>query len=114
MKSAIIQKAIRFLMLAGSLLGAYGEFSEGGGGSMSLRPDYAIRELLYGRAWRNSDIDSTTLVTPGDGIRIGFNADPEARPEGSDEYIQTAIDSACHWVAQYLRSNGFAIGGVLA
>lgn len=114
MKSAIIQKAIRFLMLPGSPLGAYGEFSEGGVGSMSLRPDYAIREMLYGLGGRNWDIDLTTLVTPEDVIRIGFNADPDSLPEGSEADIQTAIESACHWVAEYLLSNGFALGGLLA
>lgn len=100
LRQAVLQKATRTLMLGQAPLGYWGELADGT--QAPLRPDYAIKEILFGLRFVNWDVDLTDLVTAEDVIRVGLQAD--SFPEDDDRIadIDSAISAACSWVAQYI------------
>lgn len=106
MALAVIYKAARFLMLPNSPLGAWGEFGDGGVAVVSLKPDYAIQEMLLGLHFQNWAVDLTQEVSTADVIRVGLETDPGSFPADKLPDVQRAIDASIHWVAQDL------LGGV--
>jgi len=99
-KTAVIQKATRILMLSKAPLGSWGELNEFG--VATVRADYEIQEILFGLRFVNWDVDPLTLATTDDVIRIGMQADPDTFPTDRIPDVQMAIDSAAWWVAAYL------------
>jgi len=96
LKSAIIQKATRFLVIHHDPLG-FGDIGELG--PVSVRPDYPTRDFLYGLhvpEWEVADWE--TLVTPDDVIRNGLGADPAQFPTDRLPDVQREIDAAVDWV----------------
>lgn len=111
LKQAVVMKAARFLKLPEAPLGVWGEYSEGGVGIASTRPDHAVKEVLYGLGGVNWDVDLTSLVTADDVRKEALGSPVEGTvPEASDDSIEEAIAAAAHWVASYLLSNGVGIG----
>jgi hypothetical protein len=97
---AIVQKATRVLMLAGAPLGHWGELSELG--MAPVRPDYEVKELLYGLMFQPlPNLDS--LVSTDDVIRQGLQVDPADFPAAKLPDVERAIGTACSWIEDYLR-----------
>lgn len=99
-KSALIQKTIRIMMLNKTPLGVHGELNEFG--IVTVRADYEIQELLYGLRFVNWNIDIQTLADTDDVIRVGLQLNPDDYPTDRLPDVQMAIDSAASWVAMYL------------
>jgi hypothetical protein len=107
LKSALIQKAARFLLLPTGPLGLYGEMGEWG--TPTAKPDYQIAELLFGLHQAIAEIDDLAgLVTTADVIRNGLQADPATFPADRLPDVQRAIDAAADWI----RSDLWAAWGV--
>jgi hypothetical protein len=96
---AIIAKATRIIVMGEAPLGTWGELTEFG--IATVKPDYQIKELLYGLTLRNWDVDLTGLVDTDDVVRAGLQS-PEAFPAARVPDVQRAIDTAVAWVAHYL------------
>ena len=76
---ALIAKATRFFVQLEAPLGTWGELSEFG--MATVRPDYQIREILFGLHLPDWDTDALAdLVTADDVIRAGLQADPATFP----------------------------------
>lgn len=108
LKLAVIQKAMRLLLLPESPLGNFGE--QLAGVSVPVPKDYAIKELLYGfrgKEWGDFDLYDDLEVTTEDVIRVGFN-NPEQFPEFREDDVEDAVAAAKSWVADYLRGFPFA------
>lgn len=103
MAQAVIYKAVRFLKLPESPLGAWGEFSEYGVGVATVRPDHAIEEMLYGLRLRDWDVDLESLVTADDVIRVGLEMDPATFPADKLGDVERALSAAVSWVAHHLQ-----------
>ena len=104
---AVIAKATRIIVLAEAPLGSWGEITDFG--IATVRPDYQIKELLYGLHvgdWELSDLSN--LVEVDDVIRAGLQADPDTFPIARRQDIQRAIDAAVDWVHQDL-DGGFGV-----
>jgi hypothetical protein len=96
-RSALIQKAARFLILPTGPLGFYGEMSEWG--TPTAKPDYQIAELLYGLHYAIAEVeDLAGLVTTDEVIRNGLQADPSSFPAERLPDVQRAIDAAADWI----------------
>ena len=101
LRSAIIQKATRFFVLHNDPLG-FGDFGEFG--PVVIRPDYAIREYLYGMHAGDFEVgDLAALVTPEEVIRNGFGVDPSLFPDDRLPDIEREIAAAADWVATDLE-----------
>lgn len=96
---AIIQKAVRILMLTGAPLGVHGEVTEFG--MAVVRPDYQIREMLAGMMFIPLP-DLETLVTTDMVIRQGLQVDPDDYPTASVPDVERAIGAACSWIEDHL------------
>jgi hypothetical protein len=107
LRSALIQKATRFLILPTGPLGFYGEMTEWG--TPTARPDYQIAELLMGLHQTIAEIaDLAGLVTTDEVIRNGLQADPATFPADRVPDVQRAIDAAADWI----KSEVWAAWGV--
>ena len=117
LKLAIVQKAVRLLVLPEAPFGSFGEITEYG--RTAVRPDFAIKELLYGFRGKDFntydedgelveefDIDDV-VVTSDDVIRMGFD-DPEVFTAEREADVDAAIDAAKSWVADYIAGVGVA------
>ena len=94
---AIIAKATRILVMTEAPLGSWGEITDFG--IATVRPDYQIKELLYGLHvgdWELSDLSN--LVEVDDVIRAGLQADPVTFPAERVPDVQRAIDAAVDWI----------------
>jgi hypothetical protein len=101
LRSALIQKAARFLIFPTGPLGFYGEMSEWG--TPTAKPDYQIAELLKGLHQTVAEIeDLAGLITTDDVIRNGLQADPTTFPAERLPDVQRAIDAAADWVRDEL------------
>jgi hypothetical protein len=75
---------------------------------MSLRPDYATDELLYGLRGSAVEVDWDTLVTVDD-VALSCLGNPQGIPPPEEARILAAIDAAINYVSTYLASGlGFA------
>lgn len=102
---ALIMKATRILVMADAPLGTWGEPTEFG--LATVRPDYQIRELLYG-LHLTVDVtaeDLAALVTVDDVIRNGLQLDPASLPTDRQDDVQRCIDAAADWVATNLEQS---------
>lgn len=110
LKQAIIAKATRFLVMMEAPLGSWGEMTEFG--MASVKPDYQIRELLYGMRFRGVPYDLATLVTTEDVIRAGLQVTQDESysfPAHRIPDVERAIGAACSWIEDYLNQGyGFA------
>jgi hypothetical protein len=95
-KTAVIQKAARFLVFPEGPLGFFGEITELG--QAVIRPDYQIRELLFGFHIAINVTDLASLVTTDDVIRAGLQANPDNFPVDRLPDVQRAIDAAADWI----------------
>jgi hypothetical protein len=102
-RQAAKAKAVRFLSLPGAPFGALGD-GEGGMGVAMLRPDYAIRELLFGL----SVYDWTAAVT-SDVIIDALGGDHNYSSAYNGSEISRARDAAVAWVLSYLASGPVGI-----
>jgi hypothetical protein len=96
LKTALIQKAARFLIFPEGPLGFFGEITELG--QPFIRPDYQIRELLFGLHLTVAVVDLASLVTTDDVIRAGLQADPANFPTERLPDVQRSIDAAADWI----------------
>lgn len=106
---AVAAKATRILMLAEAPLGVWGEITEMG--VAQTRPDYQIRELLFGLHYRGADLDVDTItaaVDPEMVIRQGLQTDPANFPPDRLPDVERAIDAARSWVASEVVGFGAA------
>jgi hypothetical protein len=97
LKTALIQKAARFLIFPEGPLGFFGEISELG--QPFVRPDYQIRELLFGlhlTEWTVEDLAG--MVTTDDVIRAGLQAKPATFPTDRLPDVQRSIEAAADWI----------------
>jgi hypothetical protein len=102
---AIIFKAVRFLKFPEAPFGYSGAVTEWG--QASVRPDYEIRELLYGMM--GQPIGSLEgRVTSSDVARVGLGVDPNDLPAATLTDIDRAIGAAVSWIEDYLHE-GFGI-----
>lgn len=103
LEQAVIAKATRILMLVEAPLGIWGEMGEMG--PAAVRPDWQIRELLYGLHYSEADVpDVTTDVV----IRQGLQTDPDTFPADRLDDVERAINSARSWIAHDLVGIGVA------
>lgn len=95
---AMIQKATRFLVMAQAPLGLWGDATEFG--QATVRPDYQIRELLFGfhTTLEVTATDLAALVTADDVIRAGLGVDPTTFPTARIPDVEQAIEAAASWV----------------
>jgi hypothetical protein len=101
LRSAIIQKATRFLVIHHDPLG-FGDIGELG--PVSVRPDYPTRDFLFGLHAPDWEVeDLAALVTPDDVIRNGFGADPAQFPPERIPDVQREIDAAADWIRTELH-----------
>jgi hypothetical protein len=77
-------------------MGAWGDPSEFG--TAVIRPDYQIREYLFGFQGVYDIVDIAGLVTPDDVIRNGLQLDPATFPTNRLPDIDRAIAAAESWV----------------
>lgn len=106
-RQAAKAKAVRFLSLPGAPFGALGD-GEGGMGVAMLRPDYAIRELLFGLSvydWTESHFAAVTSDVIIDAL--GGDHNYSSAYNGSE--ISRARDAAVAWVLSYLASGPVGI-----
>ena len=99
---ALIAKATRFFVQLEAPLGTIGELTDFG--MATVRPDYQIRELLFGlhaADWTVEDL--TALVTTDEVIRAGLQADPATFPAARIPDVQRAIDAAADWISKDLE-----------
>jgi hypothetical protein len=97
LKTALIQKAARFVVFPEGPLGFFGEITEFG--QAFVRPDFQIRELLFGlhlTDWTVEDLAG--MVSTDDVIRAGLQADPATFPVDRLPDVQRAIDAAADWI----------------
>lgn len=106
LKSALIQKATRFLVMSGAPLGRWGNSNEIG--LSQIRPDYEVAEMLLGLRGQDWDVDLETLVSTDEVIRVGLQTEPGDYPLESLPDVERAISAACSWVASYLIGVGLA------
>jgi hypothetical protein len=108
-KTAVILKATRFLLMSEASLGWWGEATEFG--VATVKPDYALRELLYG-LHLTVDVDVASvaaLVTVDEVIRNGLQLEPGSLPVGRQEDVERCIDAAADWVVENLERS-FGVG----
>jgi hypothetical protein len=101
LRTALIQKAARFLILHNDPLG-FGDIGEFG--PVSVRPDYPTREMLYGlhaREWPAEAL--AVLVTPNDVIRNVFGVEVDKFPTDRIPDVQREIDAAADFIEAELN-----------
>lgn len=102
---AIVFKATRFYLMAQAPFGHWGEMTEEG--LAMIRPDYEVRELLYGMRFKPvGELES--LVDTDLVIRQGLQQDPDDFPADKVPDVERAIGAACSWVEDFL-TEGIAI-----
>lgn len=105
LRQAIIAKAIRFLVLPEAPFGAFGEASEFGATRIAVRPDSAIRELLYGFRYKGLVLSGITITT-AEVIRAGMGIAESDFDASKLPDVEKAIDAATNWVEAYLAGAG--------
>ena len=109
LRIALIHKAARlFVTVPGGMGG--GDFTEFT--PASLRPDYAIEELLFGmrgpaRCWDWDTLDLESLVTVENVITVGLEGQPDSQAFDRDE-IESALLAASAWLKSKLTGWGMA------
>jgi hypothetical protein len=99
LKTALIQKATRFLVMHNDPAG-FGEITDFG--AVLTRRDYITPEYLFGlQGTINTVDDLAALITPDDVIRNGLGADPTNFPADRLVDVQREIDAAADWIATY-------------
>jgi hypothetical protein len=115
LKLAIIQRSTRLLALPDKPFGAAGEMTEYG--SLALRPDFAIKELLFGIPRSvtvpEEDSDGEGLseldqveVTVGD-VK-SFTNESGILTDAKEDQIELSIEAARDWIHEYLQG-GWAV-----
>lgn len=109
LRIALIHKAARLYVTVPGGMGG-GDFTEYT--PASLRPDYAIEELLFGmrgpaRLWDWTTLDLTTLATVENVIVIGLEGQANSTAYDRDE-IESALLAACAWLKSRLTGWGMA------
>lgn len=96
---AVLFKAIRIYSLMEAPMGYRGstDFDQS-----TVRPDFTIKELLYGLRFRGVPYDLTALVSDDDVIKA-MELDPDEFPSADLPKVQTALSAACSWVEDYLN-----------
>ncbi len=102
LKSAIISKAVRLLVLPEAPFGSFGETADFGGMQVTVKPDYAIKETLYGLVGQHLILTSLTIVI-ADVIRNGLNIDPADFPSYKNVDVTRALNAATDWVDNYIN-----------
>ncbi len=103
-KGAIISKAIRLLVLPEAPFGSFGETADFGGMQVSVKPDYSIKEQLYGLVGQHLAVSGVSPDTD-DVIRNGLNIDPSDFPTYKVEDVTRALGAATDWVDNYLNGS---------
>lgn len=99
LRLAVIQKAVRLLALVETPYGTVGEMTEYG--VRTMRPDFAIRELLFGLRGLGFDTNDVE-VSVDDVLAVGFD-NPAVVPELKEDIIEEAILGAKFWCNQMLK-----------
>lgn len=102
----MIAKATRLLVLGSAPFGVVGTDTDFG--SVSVKPDYAINEMLMGLRYLDFDLSGVETITAAEVIRVGFNADADDFNTDREDDIDAAIAAAWDWVTTALDGFGFA------
>ena len=105
---ACVAKATRILMLVEAPLGSWGEMTDLG--VASVRPDYQIRELLFGLHYQPEwDLDAVLEgATAEMVIRQGLQTDPASFPAERLPDVERALAAARSWIKLDLVGLGVA------
>jgi hypothetical protein len=71
-------------------------------GVVTVRPDYAIQELLFGLHFLDLEPVWDDIVTAGDVIRVGLSADPDDYPVDKTADVERALVAAIDWITAEL------------